>query len=177
MIQHRLPNQNEANLNINYKRSPEDSILRDEYTNANSYDLFYSEAGDSPAATTSRSNFHFFNPLKGIITNDFDVLSKHYGIDIVSKQNEAIKATLDGTVILSEWTVQTGYVICLQHKGNFISVYKHNSVLLKQEGSIVKAGDPIAIIGESGELSTGPHLHFELWYNGTPVNPKDYIAF
>jgi len=88
-----------------------------------------------------------------------------------------VKATLDGTVIFSDWTVETGYVISIQHKENFISVYKHNSVLLKQEGNIVKAGEPIAIVGESGELTTGTHLHFELWYNGTPVNPMDYIAF
>jgi len=95
----------------------------------------------------------------------------------VAKRNEAVNATLDGTVIFSDWTVETGYVIGIQHKGNYISVYKHNSVLLKNQGSFVKAGEPIAIVGESGELSSGPHLHFELWYNGTPVDPKEYIAF
>jgi murein DD-endopeptidase MepM/ murein hydrolase activator NlpD len=98
-------------------------------------------------------------------------------VDIVSKQNEAIKAVLDGTVILSNWTLETGYVIVIQHPQNIVSVYKHNSAVLKKTGEIVKAGDPIAILGNTGEMSSGSHLHFELWYNGTPVNPKDYITF
>jgi len=112
-----------------------------------------------------------------MITNLFDPAKDHYGIDIVAGKNEAIKATLDGTVIFSGWTLATGYVIALQHANNIISVYKHNSALLKHQGNYVKAGEPIAIIGETGELSTGPHLHFELWFNGNPVNPKDYIVF
>jgi murein DD-endopeptidase MepM/ murein hydrolase activator NlpD len=163
--------------NIQYTRSVEDSLLRQSYDNETSYDLYYNEAEELSRDIYHRSSYNFFNPLKGIITNEFDLASQHYGIDIVSKQNEAVKATLDGTVIFSGWTVETGYVISIQHKGKFISSYKHNSVLLKQQGNIVKAGEPIAIVGESGELSTGPHLHFELWYNGTPVNPREYIAF
>lgn len=161
---------------IQYTRSVEDSLLRQSYENETSYDLYYNDAEKLSTTDYQRSN-NFFNPLKGIITNEFDLAKQHYGIDVVSKQNEAVKATLDGTVIFAGWTVETGYVISIQHSGKFISFYKHNSVLLKQQGSIVKAGEPIAIVGESGELSTGPHLHFELWYNGTPVNPKDYIAF
>ena len=162
---------------IEYTRSVEDSILRAEYENGTSYNLYYNDNEELSAPTSTLSSSVFFTPLKGIITTEFDLSAKHYGIDIVARQNEAVKATLDGTVIFSDWTVETGYVISIQHKENFISVYKHNSVLLKQEGNIVKAGEPIAIVGESGELTTGPHLHFELWYNGTPVNPKDYIAF
>lgn len=162
---------------IEYTRSVEDSLLRQSYDDETSYDLYYNEAEKLSATAYDRMSTNFFNPLEGIITNEFDMAKQHYGIDIVSKQNEAVKATLDGTVIFAGWTVETGYVISIQHKGKFISFYKHNSVLLKQQGNIVKAGDPIAIVGESGELSTGPHLHFELWYNGTPVNPKDYIAF
>lgn len=169
--------ENENYQNIHYTRSVEDSLLRQTYENETSYDLYYNEAEKSTSSSHQRKSYNFFNPLKGIITNEFDLASQHYGIDIVSKQNEAVKATLDGTVIFSGWTVETGYVISIQHKGKFISSYKHNSVLLKQQGNIVKAGEPIAIVGESGELSTGPHLHFELWYDGTPVNPKDYIAF
>jgi len=162
--------------NVNYTRSPEDSILRQEYEGSNKYELFYND-NHEVAAKSSRSSFIFLNPLKGIATNEFDVSKQHYGIDIVSKENEVVKATLDGIVIFSEWTVETGYVISIQHQGMFVSTYKHNSALLKKQGSTVKAGEPIAIVGESGELTTGPHLHFELWYNGTPVNPRDYISF
>jgi murein DD-endopeptidase MepM/ murein hydrolase activator NlpD len=169
--------QNQNLQNIQYKRSIEDSILRQTYENETSYNLYYNEAEGVATESEQRSSFNFFNPLKGIITNEFDVAKHHYGIDIVSKQNEAVKATLEGTVIFSGWTVETGYVISIQHKGKFISTYKHNSVLLKQQGNVVKAGEPVAIVGESGELTTGPHLHFELWYNGTPVDPRDYIVF
>jgi len=162
---------------IKYTRSVEDSLLRQEYENETSYNLYYEDNEAISGTATSRSSYNFFNPLKGIITTEFNLLAKHFGVDIVAKRNEAVNATLDGTVIFSDWTVETGYVIGIQHKGNYISVYKHNSVLLKNQGSFVKAGEPIAIVGESGELSSGPHLHFELWYNGTPVDPKEYIAF
>lgn len=163
--------------NITYSRSVEDSLLRAEYENEASYDLYYDENEDQLFALASKSNLTFFTPLKGIITSDFDLGLEHYGIDIVSPQNEAVKAALDGTVLFANWTVETGHIIALQHQGNFISIYKHNSVLLKQQGNFVKAGEAIAIVGESGELSTGAHLHFELWNNGTPVDPKEYIAF
>ena len=123
------------------------------------------------------SSFSFFTPLRGIVTSKFEPATKHFGVDIVSVQNEAIKATLDGVVIFSGWTLETGYTVCIQHENDLISVYKHNSALLKDQGSYVKAGDAIAIIGSSGEYSTGPHLHFELWYNGVPVNPTEFIKF
>ncbi len=123
------------------------------------------------------SSFSFFTPLRGIVTSKFDPATKHYGVDIVSVQNEAIKATLDGVVIFTGWTLETGYTVCLQHENDLVSIYKHNSAILKEQGSYVKAGDPIAIIGSSGEYSTGPHLHFELWYNGVPVAPTDFIKF
>lgn len=123
------------------------------------------------------SSFTFFTPLRGIVTSKFEPAAKHFGVDIVSVQNEAIKATLDGVVIFANWTIETGYTISIQHENDLISVYKHNSALLKDQGSYVKAGDAIAIIGSSGEYSTGPHLHFELWYNGVPVDPADFIKF
>ena len=103
--------------------------------------------------------------------------SSDLGADIVAPQNEIVKATLDGTVIFATWTLETGHIIAIQHDNNLISVYKHNSALLKEQGSYVKAGEPIAIVGETGEFQTGPHLHFELWHNGRPINPEDYIVF
>lgn len=161
--------------NIKDARSPEDSLLRTEYDNANKYNLFKSDKSSSKGSTMR--NLTFFPPVKGTITSGFDPLRKHFGIDIVAGRDEVIKAVQDGTVIFSGWTVETGYVIAIQHPGNVISFYKHNSVLLKKEGNIVQAGETVAIIGESGELSTGPHLHFELWINGIPVDPKDYFVF
>ena len=119
----------------------------------------------------------FFTPLQGIITNKFKSTPGHFAVDIVSKPNEAIKSALSGTVILATWTVETGYIIEVQHDNDLITVYKHNSVLLKKAGDKVKAGDAIAIIGNSGEQSTGPHLHFELWHKGYPVNPEQFIKF
>lgn len=119
----------------------------------------------------------FFPPLIGPVTNDFKPESGHLGIDIVSDNTETIKATLNGTVFIATWTLETGYIIGIQHDNNLTSFYKHNSKLLKKTGNYVKAGEPIAIIGNSGELSTGTHLHFELWHAGKPVNPADYIRF
>lgn len=162
---------------IENSRSPEDSVLRAEYENESAYDLFYNENEELTSPVSSLSSYLFFTPLKGIITTKFNLADQHFGVDVVAKRNEAVKATLDGTVIFSDWTIETGYVISIQHQGNFISVYKHNSVLLKKMGSVVKAGEPIAIVGESGELTTGPHLHFELWYNGVPVDPTEYMVF
>ncbi|TAH20762.1 MAG: M23 family metallopeptidase [Cytophagales bacterium] len=122
-------------------------------------------------------NTFFFTPVNGVVTRKFDSKAKHYGIDIVSKKNEAIKAITDGSIIISSWTQDSGYVIGIQHKNQLISFYKHNSVLLKKVGDYVKAGDIVAIIGDSGELTDGPHLHFELWHNGNPTNPEDFISF
>ncbi len=158
------------------KRSPEDSLLRLDYENQSKYNLFYSDAPSEKSSATSRS-YTFFTPVKGVISSKFNPLLKHFGIDIVANTDEPIKAVQDGTVIFSGWTVETGNVLAISHPGNIISVYKHNSVLLKKEGSVVRAGETVAIIGESGELSTGPHLHLELWINGSPVNPADYILF
>ena len=163
---------------VNYKmiiNNPieEDSLLRNTIETEEKYNLF-SKAGSTPG---NISSFIFLQPLKGIVTNRFNFKKQHFGIDVVASKNEAIKATLDGTVVFAEWTSETGYVIQLQHADNIISIYKHNSVLHKKVGDHVKAGEVIAIIGNSGELSTGPHLHFELWYNGIPINPEDYMMF
>lgn len=119
----------------------------------------------------------FFMPVKGTITSKFDRAANHLGIDIAAKGDEPILSTLPGSVLLATWSVETGYVIQVQHDNNMVSIYKHNSTLLKQSGDHVEAGEPIAIIGNSGELTSGPHLHFELWYNGQAVDPESYIAY
>lgn len=123
------------------------------------------------------SKLNFFTPIKGLVTNKYNLEQEHLGLDIVAEQNEVIKSVQDGVVIFSEFTAETGFVIIIQHANRFISVYKHNSALLKAQGELVTAGEPISIIGNSGELSSGPHLHFELWFDGHPVNPQDYISF
>ncbi len=119
----------------------------------------------------------FFAPLSGFISAAFDPQNDHFGIDVVSKKDEPVKCVADGTVIFSSWTQDAGNVIAVQHQGNLISVYKHNSALMKNVGNFVSAGDIIAIIGNTGELTSGPHLHLELWYNGNAVNPEEFISF
>lgn len=152
--------------------SKEDSILRKVVEEEERFSV--------PVGQGSRLNIasiNFFTPLKGLVTNAFSAENNHLGVDVVAKENEVIKSAQDGTVVFAEWTAETGYVIILQHTDKFVSVYKHNSALLKTQGEEVNAGEPIAIIGNSGELTSGPHLHFELWYNGFPVNPEEYILF
>ncbi len=160
-----------ANLKIN--ASAKEVALRKNIESQDQYSLTYATETNKSGI----SNFFFFTPLKGIVSASFKSAEKHYGVDIVGPENEPIKATLDGTVILANWSSETGYTITVQHSNNIISVYKHNSVLLKKVGDYVKAGEPIAIIGNSGEQTTGPHLHFELWYNGNAVNPQEYMVF
>lgn len=163
---------------IRLKHSPEDSMLRVEVENQEKYSLYHMESeADQMQRKSSLGSVLFFTPIKGVVTSEFNPVERHYGIDIVAKKDEAIKSVLDGTVIFSNWTLETGYVIGIQHVQDIVSVYKHNAALLKKIGDMVKAGEPVAIIGETGETATGPHVHFELWSHGIPVNPKDYIAF
>jgi murein DD-endopeptidase MepM/ murein hydrolase activator NlpD len=119
----------------------------------------------------------FFSPITGFVSDHYDVKKGHYGIDIVAKSNEPVKAIADGVVILSSWTQDSGNVIAVQHQGNLISVYKHNAERLKNVGNYVNAGDIISIVGNSGEMTDGPHLHFELWYNGSSLNPEEFVTF
>lgn len=119
----------------------------------------------------------FFSPIKGVITSVFEPQNDHFGVDIVAKENEPVKTIADGTVILSTWTLDTGYIIGIQHSNELISIYKHNSVLLKKIGDVVRGGEIISIIGNTGELTSGQHLHFELWYKGSPLNPQEFITF
>jgi murein DD-endopeptidase MepM/ murein hydrolase activator NlpD len=119
----------------------------------------------------------FFAPLSGTISQNFDANSKHFAVDVVAKTGTPIKAAADGTVIFSEWNTETVYVSLLKHANDYSSVYKHNGNLLKQQGDFVKSGEVIASVGSTGELSTGPHLHFELWSGGYAVNPTNFIDF
>lgn len=162
---------------ITIASSPEDSVLRAEYEAQTKFNLFFYESENLYDGAVKLSNIVFFTPVEGIIVNKFNLAEKHYGIDLATNSESIIKSVLDGTVIFADWTTETGYTIAIQHSGNFISFYKHNSVLLKHEGSFVKAGEPVAVSGDSGELTSGPHLHFELWHNGTPVDPEEYITF
>lgn len=166
---------NYSDIQITHSR--EDSLLRLEFERQGRYLAGSSEGLLSAGEGNEMPDFLFFTPLNGIITSRFNPDIGHFGVDLVSNKNEPIKAVLDGMVVFAGWTLETGHVITIQHQQNILSVYKHNSVLLKKEGNFVKAGDVIAIIGESGELSTGPHLHLELWFNGNPVDPTVYIRF
>ena len=121
--------------------------------------------------------YHFFPPVEGIVTQSFDEKKRHYGTDIVAKANAKVAAVLDGVVIFTDWTVKTGYVIQVQHTNDLISVYKHNSILLKKQGDYVRAGGVLGVVGNTGEESSGPHLHFELWRAGNPLNPENFIKF
>jgi len=119
----------------------------------------------------------FSAPVNGEITAPFMPEKKHFGVDVSSPKNTPIKAALAGFIFFSDWTLETGNTIGIQHDNNIITFYKHNSLLLKKVGSIVKAGEAVAIIGNTGTLSSGPHLHFELWQNGKPVDPTEFISF
>ena len=160
-------------LNVKFNNYNHDSIFEDE--------LLAEQTNVSiRGSSTNRkelSQMHFFVPLKGIVTNQFNSASQHYGVDLVSEPNARICSVLDGSVIFSGWTLETGYVIYIQHEADLISVYKHNAELLKVIGDRVKAGEPVAIIGNSGEFTSGPHLHLELWHRGNPVDPQQYIDF
>lgn len=147
----------------------QDSLFRAKVEGKDRYPLLEGAEG--------RAKIVFFSPLTGSLSQGFNMNEKHYALDIVAQTGTPVKTIADGTVILAEWTAETGYVITIQHPNEFISVYKHNGTLLKQQGDIVKSGEAIANVGSTGELTTGPHLHFELWNNGFPVNPTDYIDF
>ena len=124
------------------------------------------------------SEMYFLPPINGYtITRSFDYQKGHLGADIVANEGEPILAMANGTVIFSSWTDETGYVIAIQHSDNITSFYKHNSVILKNIGDVVFAGDVIAVIGNTGNLSSGPHLHFEIWHNGQALDPEHYISF
>lgn len=154
---------------VNLKPIPEDSLLREKVDKEDKYNLFES--------ATSAASFILFPPVNGTISEPYNVKEKHYAVDIVVAKNTPVKATSDGIVIFAEWTASTGYVIIIEHSHGLISVYKHNAALTKAQGDLVKAGEVIATAGNMGELTTGPHLHFELWNDGYPINPTNFIDF
>ena len=153
-----------------FSPSKEDSILREQVEREDLGSIDQSLKRET-------TYFLFYPPLEGIISDSFNLLNNHYAVDLVAKKGTKIKSISEGTVIVSDWNPETGHVIGIQHKNNFISFYKHCSSLLKKTGDVVELGEHIAIIGNSGELSTGPHLHLELWQNGIPMDPENFIAF
>ncbi len=158
---------------VEFQRYNHDSVFQDKLL-AEQTSLSF---GNEPSGGVSLSQVHFFVPVKGIVSNSFESSADHLGVDLVGEPNSRISSVLDGTVVFSGWTIETGYVIYIQHEAELISVYKHNAELLKNVGDKVHAGEAIAIIGNTGEMTTGPHLHFELWHSGTPLDPVEYIDF
>jgi murein DD-endopeptidase MepM/ murein hydrolase activator NlpD len=159
---------------VKFEKSESDSILRKQIEQEEKYTL---SVNYKEPSGRDLSQIHFFSPVQGMITNSFNAKENHFGTDIVAGDNNVVVAALEGTVTLADWTLKTGWIIQIQHDNNLLTVYKHNAELLKEEGDHVNAGEPVAIIGNSGELTTGPHLHFELWRDGTPMDPEKYIVF
>lgn len=147
----------------------EDLLLREKVALEDKYNLF--------ERRTKAVEFLLFSPLRGTVSQSFDSKTKHYAVDVAAPKDTPVKSIADGTVLFSEWTSETGYVIIIEHQDGFTSVYKHNGSLSKSQGDLVQAGEVVAFIGNTGEFTTGPHLHFELWKKGKPVNPLNYIDF
>lgn len=156
-------------VKLNSKKIKGDSVLRSKVEQEDKYNFSININADE--------SFLFFPPVSGYISQKFDPSKKHFAIDIVAKENEPVKSVADGAVIFSEWSSDTGYVIILEHEQGYLSVYKHNESLNYVQGDMVKAGDIIGTIGNTGEYSTGYHLHFELWNDGYPLDPQDFINF
>jgi len=166
---------NRNNEEYNFDLTENDSLLRIKIDDREKYDI--SIFSSNNRLEEKLNGVLFFSPLKGEVTNQFHLEKGHYGVDVIASNNEAVKAILNGTVVYSDWSPENGHVIHIQHAQNLVSIYKHNSFLLKKTGDLIKAGDAIAIVGNSGELSTGPHLHFELWHNGIPLDPEKFVVF
>ncbi len=163
-----------ATHQISDDRSAEDSLLRMDVEKAQRFNL---NPENATAENRSLNQLYFFPPVRGLVMAHFDYANHHYGVDIATASNQGIKAVLDGTVIFSDYTTETGFTVQIQHDNNLVSVYKHNKELFKKVGDRVKAGEVVATVGNTGELTTGPHLHFELWHLGRPLNPEHFIAF
>ena len=161
--------------NISFRSSPEDSALRVQVETESRYSISQNQVTEYE---TSLASLHFFPPVRGIVSGKFDQAKRHFGTDIVTRPKAQVDAALAGTVIFTGWTRETGYVIEIQHANNIVSIYKHNASLLKETGDLVRTGEAIAVVGNSGEIYTsGPHLHFEIWYKGSPLDPEKYVIF
>ena len=157
---------------LNFEVADVDDALRQKLSEQDRFNLAVAEETDKGNKGTL-----LFKPVNGTVSGEFNPKEGHFGIDLIAPKDDPVKAVQDGTVVVASFTSDGGNVIQIQHSNNLISVYKHNSVLLKKEGDFVKSGESIAFIGDSGDHSEGPHLHFELWESGIPVNPMDYFAF
>lgn len=153
-------------------RSKDETKYVKEFEEAEKYNLTVLEPNAVPT-----DGVFFYKPVNGVVSSHYEPDMRHYGVDLVAGPKESVLATLDGTVTFAGFDPNFGNVIQVQHKNGFLSTYKHNELLLKEIGDRVVAGEVIALVGNTGKLSTGPHLHFELWYKGNPVNPEEYIAF
>jgi murein DD-endopeptidase MepM/ murein hydrolase activator NlpD len=153
------------------ERTQAEDEFRKQYEESERYNL---TSLDNAQAITG---LMFVRPTRGMLSSEFDANKKHFGIDVAASPNESVLATLDGTVVLATYTADTGYLIQVQHAQNLVSVYKHCGILLKQVGDVVKAGEAIALVGNTGEKTTGPHLHFEIWNRGRALDPTKYIVF
>lgn len=156
------------NYSPDFTKDPSDSVLRKKVEESSTKSL-------NPGVNESYA--FFFAPVNGIVSRSFNPKKSHFGVDVVAAEDEPIKSCLEGTIIFTGWVQSEGNVIVVQHKNNMLSVYKHCSAVLKGQGVMVQTGDPIGIVGNSGENTSGPHLHFELWQNGHLMNPEDYITF
>lgn len=154
---------------VDLRPSKEDSLLREMVVREDKYNIF--------ETATNKANYALFAPVKGPISEGYNLEERHYGVDIVTAKNAPVKAVSDGTVIFAEWTAETGNVIIVEHSYGLLSIYKHNASLTKEQGEKVRKGEVIATVGSTGEFTTGPHLHFELWSEGQPVDPTDFIDF
>ena len=173
-----LSNANDSSLavtntpSLNYEVSDLDESMRQKVSEQDRFSIAAVEESED-----RKKGLILFKPVNGTIFNEFNPKEGHYGIDLVAPKDDPVKSVLDGTVIAAAFTADDGNMISIQHANNLVSVYKHNAVLLRKVGDMVKAGESIAFIGDSGENSEGPHLHFELWENGGPVNPTQYLSF
>ncbi len=154
---------------VNLEPTALDSVFREDVEREDRYTVF--------EKATKKTDIDFFTPISGEITASYNPKEKHYAIDIAVEKDTPVKAVADGTVIFTGFTADTGFVIIIEHTKGFLSVYKHNASIHKEQGDLVKSGEAIAKAGSTGELSTGPHLHFELWNEGFPVNPLNFIDF
>ena len=154
-------------VEVDIQASEEEMKLRGEVAEEERYNVF-----DVATANTRKA---FFPPIQGMLSSEFKADKRHYGIDLTAAEGTPVKAIGEGTVIFAEWSAQTGFVLIIEHPHNFVSVYKHNASITKRQGDKVRAGEVIAQVGNTGELSTGVHLHFELWHEGYPVDPLNYM--